>query len=39
MRAEHVKFGWYVKHMTSKVLLGFIIGYIALWLEVNIMSL
>jgi Na+/H+ antiporter NhaD/arsenite permease-like protein len=39
MRAEHVTLGWYVKHMTPKVLLGFIIGYIALWIEVNMMAL
>ena len=38
MRAEHVKLGWYVKHMTSKVLLGFILGYIALWLEIHLMA-
>lgn len=35
MRMEHVRLGWYVKHMTPKVLLGWIIGYIILWLEMN----
>lgn len=35
MRIEHVRLGWYVKHMTPKVLLGWIIGYIILWLEMN----
>jgi Na+/H+ antiporter NhaD/arsenite permease-like protein len=38
MRAEHVGLGWYVKHMTSKVLLGFILGYIALWIETYLMA-
>ena len=35
MSMEHVRLGWYVKHMTPKVLLGWIIGYIILWLEMN----
>lgn len=35
MRIEHVRLGWYVKHMTPKVLLGWIIGFIILWLEMN----
>lgn len=39
MRAEHVSLGWYVKHMTPKVLLGFLLGYVVLWMEVNIMAL
>jgi Na+/H+ antiporter NhaD/arsenite permease-like protein len=39
MRAEHVSLGWYVKHITPKVLLGFLLGYIVLWLEVNIIAL
>ena len=39
MRAEHVSLGWYIKHMTPKVLLGFLLGYIILWLEVNMMAL
>ena len=39
MRAEHVKFGWYVKHVTPKVLMGFIIGFIVLWLEINIIQM
>ena len=39
MRAEHVSLGWYIKHMTPKVLLGFLLGYIVLWLEVNMMAL
>ena len=39
MKMEHVRLGWYVKHMTPKILLGWIIGYIVLWLEVNIIAL
>ncbi len=39
MRAEHVKLGWYVKHLTPKVLLGFVAGYVCLWLELNIIGL
>jgi Na+/H+ antiporter NhaD/arsenite permease-like protein len=35
MKMEHVQLGWYVKHMTPKVLLGWIIGFIILWLEMN----
>ncbi len=37
MNMEHVRLGWYVKHMTPKVLLGWIIGYIILWLEMNML--
>jgi Na+/H+ antiporter NhaD/arsenite permease-like protein len=39
MRSEHVKFGWYIKHVTPKVLLGWIIGFVVLWLEINIVQL
>ena len=39
MRAEHVKLGWYINHFTPKVLLGWIIGFIILWLELNLISL
>ena len=39
MRAEHVRLGWYVKHLTPKVLLGWIIGFVALWLEINLVQL
>ena len=37
MRAEHVRLGWYIKHITPKVLLGFLLGYVVLWMEMNIM--
>ena len=39
MRAEHVRLGWYIKHLTPKVLMGWIVGYIVLWLETNIIQL
>ena len=38
MRAEHVKLGWYVKHLTPKVLLGWILGSIVLWLELHLLA-
>lgn len=38
MRAEHVHLGWYVKHVTFKVLLGWIAGFIILWLEINMLD-
>ena len=39
MKMEHVRLGWYVKHITPKVLLGWIIGYIVLWFEMNMLPL
>ena len=39
MRAEHVSLGWYIKHLTPKVLLGWIIGFVALWLEINLVQI
>mgnify|MGYP002623466830 CR=1 FL=1 len=39
MRAEHMSLGWYVKHLTPKVLLGWILGYIILWIEIYIIQL
>ena len=38
MRAERVSLGWYVKHLTPKVLLGWIAGFIVLWLEINLIN-
>ena len=35
MKTEHVRLAWYIKHLTPKVLLGWIAGYILLWLEIN----
>ncbi len=39
MRAEHVTLAWYIKHVTPKVLLGWILGYMMLWIEINIIEL
>ena len=38
MKMEHVSLGWYVKHLTPKVLLGWIVGNVILWLELNVVS-
>lgn len=35
MRMEHIRLGWYVKYLTPKVLAGFVVGMIVLWLELN----
>ena len=31
MKMEHVKLGWYIKNITPKVLVGWIVGMTALW--------
>ena len=33
MKMEHMKLGWYLKNLTPKVLLGFAIGLLLLWVE------
>lgn len=33
MKMEHVRFGWYLKNLTPKVLLGMALGILVLWLE------
>lgn len=38
MRAEHVSMAWYIRHITPKVLLGWLLGYVLLWIEVNMIS-
>lgn len=38
MRAEHVSLLWYIRHLTPKVLLGWVLGYVILWIEINIIS-
>jgi hypothetical protein len=35
---EHVHLGWYFRHLTPKVLLGWIFGYIVLWCELNLFT-
>lgn len=38
MRAERVSIGWYIKHLTPKILLGWILGYVILWFEINLLN-
>lgn len=33
MNAEHIRLGWYLKNITPKVLVGFLLGFIILWAE------
>ena len=33
MKMEHVRFGWYVKNVSPKVLIGWLIGMAVLWAE------
>ena len=39
MKMEHVSLGWYVKHLTPKVLLGWIVGFVVLWIEFYVANL
>ena len=36
MKMEHVRLGWYLRTLTPKVLLGFVLGLLILWIEYNI---
>ena len=38
MKMERVHLGWYVKHLTPKVLLGWIVGYVILWVEFHFLA-
>ena len=33
MKMEHVRLGWYLKNISPKVLLGWVVGFAILWLE------
>jgi Na+/H+ antiporter NhaD/arsenite permease-like protein len=33
MKMEHIRLGWYLKNLTPKVLLGFAVGMVLLWVE------
>ena len=33
MKMEHVRLGWYLRHISPKVLLGWLLGLAVLWLE------
>ena len=35
MNMEHVRLGWYLKNLTPKVLVGFVLGLAILWAEVT----
>jgi len=36
MKMEHVHLGWYLRNLTPKVLAGFILGLIILFIEINV---
>ena len=36
MKMEHVRLGWYLKNLTPKVLIGWLIGVVVLWMEMNL---
>jgi Na+/H+ antiporter NhaD/arsenite permease-like protein len=37
MKMEHVRLGWYLKNLTPKVLLGFVLGLLILFVETIIL--
>ena len=37
MRAEHVRVGWYFKNIAPKVLAGFLLGFMILWVETTLL--
>ena len=36
MKMEHVRMGWYLKNLTPKVLIGWLVGIAVLWMEINL---
>lgn len=36
MKMEHVRLWWYLKNLTPKVAVGWIVGLFALWIEINL---
>lgn len=36
MKMEHVRLGWYLKNLTPKVAVGWLIGLVVLWMEMNL---
>ena len=36
MKMEHVRLWWYLKHLTPKVAVGWFVGLLALWIEINL---
>lgn len=37
MKMEHVRLGWYLRHLTSKVAVGWLLGLAALWAELHLL--
>ena len=37
MKMEHVRLGWYLRHLTSKVAVGWLLGLAVLWAELHIL--
>lgn len=36
MKMEHVRLWWYLKNLTPKVCIGFLVGLVVLWMEINL---
>ncbi|MBQ9676630.1 MAG: sodium:proton antiporter NhaD [Prevotella sp.] len=36
MKMEHVRLGWYLKNLTPKVVIGWLVGLAVLWMEINL---
>ena len=34
MKMEHIRLGWYLRHLTLKVLAGWLVGLAVLWFEI-----
>ena len=37
MKMEHVRLGWYLRHLTSKVAVGWLLGLAVLWTELHLL--
>ncbi|OYP48338.1 sodium:proton antiporter [Prevotella sp. P4-98] len=37
MKMEHVRLGWYLRHLTSKVAVGWLLGLAVLWAEIHLL--
>lgn len=37
MKMEHVRLGWYLRHLTSKVAVGWLLGLAVLWAELHLL--
>lgn len=36
MKMEHVRLGWYLKNLTPKIVVGWLVGLVVLWMEINL---